>query len=160
MKKIKRIKVSSKKKKYEKPRFWVITGMVTFFLLLFTVVFMISVFKHITVEQKSTLGRRVVRVQVLNGCGKKGIGEKIGDYIRSLDINNWAFDVVEVKNAPVFGFSHTLVVARRKDDVSAKAIAESLNLGESNVLLERLPHNPLEIDVTVVIGDDLKEKIT
>ena len=134
----------------------VITAIVSGVLGVLTIIFLISFFRQVTIESEPRLTENVVRVQVLNGCGTKGLAEKVGEFLRSNRENGIAFDVVEVKNAPIFGFERTLVVSRIRWDEPAKLIAKKLKT-EGEILTERLIRNPLEIDVTVVVGSDYKE---
>ena len=99
-------------KKSKRPRPVVITAIITGVLGIFTVAYIFSFFRQVTVESDSKLPESVVRVQVLNGCGVKGLAEKVGDYLRGIEEEEIAFDVVEVKNAPTFGFNRTLAVSR------------------------------------------------
>ncbi|MCP4632250.1 MAG: LytR C-terminal domain-containing protein [candidate division Zixibacteria bacterium] len=149
-----RTKRSSKKK--EKPRILVITGIATSVLVLFAIIFLISTFRQVTVESSPMLSDSIVRVQVLNGCGLKGLADRVSELIRKNSSEAVVFDVVEVKNAPVFGFERTLVVSRTQQTEAAEIIAKNINVN-NEILIERLIRNPLEIDVTVVVGSDYEE---
>ena len=125
-------------------------------LAVFAVIYLISTFRQVTVTPGSFLDKDVIRVQVLNGCGVSDLATKVGDRVREISSEDVTFDVVEIKNAPVFGFEKTLVVSRRTQPEAAELIAQELKLDEQ-ILTERLTRNPLEIDVTVVVGSDYKE---
>ena len=89
--------------------------------------------------------RRVVRVQVLNGSGEGGIGSRVASFLRQ-----GGFHVVEVRNADRSDYHATLVVARRADPVSARAVAHYL--GGPPVIRQSWDSDIA--DVTVVLGSD------
>jgi hypothetical protein len=92
-----------------------------------------------------TPDRRVVRVQVLNGSGEGGIGSRVASFLRQ-----GGFHVVEVRNADRSDYHATLVVARRADPVSARAVARYL--GGPPVIRQAWDSDVA--DVTVVLGSD------
>src|SRR5262245_65411441 len=65
--------------------------------------------------------RRVVRVQVLNGSGEGGIGSRVASFLRQ-----GGYHVVEVRNADRSDYHGAMVVARRADLLSARAVARYL----------------------------------
>lgn len=89
--------------------------------------------------------RRVIRVQVLNGSDEGGIGSRVASYLRQ-----GGFHVVEVRNADRSDYHATLVVARRADPISARAVARYL--GGPPVIRQAWDSDVA--DVTVVIGSD------
>jgi hypothetical protein len=92
-----------------------------------------------------TPARRVIRVQVLNGSGEGGIGSRAASFLRQ-----GGFHVVEVRNADRSDYLATLVVARRADPVSARAVARYL--GGPPVIRQAWDSDVA--DVTVVLGSD------
>jgi LytR cell envelope-related transcriptional attenuator len=92
-----------------------------------------------------TPARRVIRVQVWNGSGEGGIGSKVASFLRQ-----GGFQVVEVRNADRLDYFATMVVARRADPASARAVARFL--GGPPVI--RQAWNSDVADVTVVLGSD------
>ena len=92
-----------------------------------------------------TPARRVIRVQVLNGSGEGGIGSRVASYLRQ-----GGFHVVEVRNADRPDYLATMVVARRADPVSARAVARYL--GGPEVIRQAWDSDIA--DVTVVLGSD------
>jgi len=99
-------------------------------------------------QELATVGtpaRRVIRVQVLNGSGENGIGARVASFLRQ-----GGFQVVEVRNADRADYVATLVVARREDPLSARAVARYL--GGPPVI--RQAWGSEIADVTVVLGSD------
>jgi hypothetical protein len=103
---------------------------------------------HDPTAELTTVGtpeRRVIRVQVLNGSGEGGIGSRVASYLRQ-----GGFHVVEVRNADRQDYHASMVVARRADAVSARAVARYL--GGPPVI--RQVWDSDVADVTVVLGSD------
>jgi hypothetical protein len=92
-----------------------------------------------------TPARRVIRIQVLNGSGEGGIGSRVASFLRQ-----GGFQVVEVRNADRQDYFATMVVARRVDPTSARAVARYL--GGPPVIKQSW--NSDVADVTVVLGSD------
>ena len=101
-----------------------------------------------TTRELATVGtpaRRVIRVQVLNGSGEGGVGSRVASFLRQ-----GGFQVVEVRNADRSDYFATMVVARRPDVASARAVASYL--GGPPVIKQAW--NSDVADVTVVLGSD------
>jgi hypothetical protein len=88
---------------------------------------------------------RVIRVQVLNGSREGGMGSRVASFLRQ-----GGFQVVEVRNADRLDYFATLVVARRADPASARAVAKYL--GGPPVIRQAWTSDAA--DVTVVLGSD------
>ena len=97
------------------------------------------------VTTTGTPARRVIRVQVLNGSGEGGIGSRVASFLRQ-----GGFQVVEVRNADRPDYFATMVVARRADPSSARAVARYL--GGPPVIRQAWSSDVA--DVTVVLGSD------
>jgi len=87
-----------------------------------------------------------VVIEVLNGCGRGGIGEKACEFLMS-----HGMDVMFVGNADDFQYERTLVVDRAGDRSKAQGIVELLGTG--SVITQVNPSSFVEI--TLVIGRDL-----
>ncbi|HVP58099.1 MAG TPA: LytR C-terminal domain-containing protein [bacterium] len=87
-----------------------------------------------------------VVIEVLNGCGRGGVGEKICQYLASK-----GFDVMFVGNADDFQYERTLVVDRQGDHTKALAIAELLGVG--TVITQVNPSSFVE--TTLILGKDV-----
>lgn len=89
-----------------------------------------------------------VRIQVLNGCGVKGLARLITPGLRE-----YGFDVRETRNAGNFDFEHSAIIDRTGDIVRARAIADSLGIDPSQVTSEPA-ENLVDIDLTLIVGSD------
>ncbi len=103
--------------------------------------------KMVKVEKKSPEPLKIIQVDVLNGCGVKGVGAKFTDFLRRNNI-----DVVEFKNYKTFQVPHTLVLDRMGDMSKARRVAEAIGVSEQNIIQEINPD--YFVDVSVVIGMD------
>lgn len=99
-----------------------------------------------------------ILVEVLNGCGAKGIAKEVTDYLRAYPGNR--FDVVKFENYVVNGKvrwdePRTMVIdridSRRRN---AGKVAEALGVPESGILF--LANEDRAVDVTVILGKDYK----
>lgn len=88
-----------------------------------------------------------VEVEVLNGCGIPGVAEQFTDYLRDR-----GYDVVRFTNAQRYDYPRTLVVNRGTDITQARLVAQTLGV-ESNAV-ENMPDPSLQLDVTIVLGQD------
>jgi hypothetical protein len=97
-------------------------------------------------HQRGTLCELPVAVEVLNGCGRAGIADKVASHLRDL-----GFDVMGVGNAEDFEYAETLVVDRTGGRDKARAVAEAL--GQAPVIYQT--SITFFVDVTVVLGSDV-----
>lgn len=92
-----------------------------------------------------------IQVEVLNGCGERGIGQLAMRFLRER-----GFDVVNIDNADHFEYRETVVLDRRGTDGPSEAARAVGNaLGTQYVLLQR--NDDRLVDVSVVIGKDYGE---
>lgn len=89
----------------------------------------------------------VVQVDVLNGCGEKGVGARFTSFLRAR-----GYDVVEMKNYKTTNITHTLVVDRMGNLKPALDIAAHLGVADTNILQQLNPD--YFVDVSVIIGED------
>lgn len=95
--------------------------------------------------------RQIIQIEVLNGCGKKGVAGKFMDYLRVHGI-----DVVNIKNYNnKTGIQETIVIDRLGDLKNAKYVAASLGVSEKNVIQQI--NQDYFVAVTVVIGNDYNQ---
>jgi len=91
-----------------------------------------------------------IEVEILNGCGVKGIAQQFTDFLRSHQI-----DVVRTENANHFDYETTFIIQRNQFVESSYRIAELLKIPKSDttrILIQ--PDLSLEADVTLIIGKD------
>lgn len=88
-----------------------------------------------------------VQVDVLNGCGVSGVGQKATAFLRSR-----GYDVVEMRNYKTFDVAQTHVIDRSGNIAITQKIAADLGLPEKNVLQQISPE--YFVTASVVIGKD------
>lgn len=86
-------------------------------------------------------------IEILNGAGIPGLAGKFSDYLRGE-----GFDVLRFTNAQRYDYPRTLVINRGSDVSQAQMVAQALGMDPGDV--ENIPDQDVQIDVTVVLGDD------
>lgn len=92
----------------------------------------------------SATGKRVT-VQVLNGCGERGLALDVTRFLRANGC-----DVVEMGNASHFHHNVTRIIAKNGNIEDARIVRDALGIGE----ISSDPDSTLLLDVTVLIGSD------
>ena len=95
-------------------------------ILLLAIILVVFLFSTIrrwtqTPEKPLPMERKIVRVEVLNGCGTPGLAKKVTDFLRIK-----GFDVVNVGNAENFEFPETIVVDRVGEMSNAWKVARAM----------------------------------
>lgn len=96
--------------------------------------------------------QQLVQVEVLNGCGIKGVGEKFTDLIRSK-----GFDVVKTGNYISFDVDQTFIIDRVGKENIAYKVADSLGIDKKNIIVQK--NKQYFLDLTIVIGKDFNKYI-
>lgn len=91
----------------------------------------------------------IIQVEVLNGCGVSGLGDRFTDYLRTNK-----FDVVNVSNYSSFDVEKTMVIDRTGNMANAKKVAGLLGISETNVIQQI--NDDYFLDVSLIIGRDFK----
>ena len=84
-------------------------------------------------------------IEVLNGCGRKGIGERASEVLI-----DHGFDVMFLGNAEDFEYEETLVIDRAGDRSKAVGLTEALGVGR--VISQQSASSYVE--ATVIVGKD------
>lgn len=93
-----------------------------------------------------------IRIEILNGCGEKGIAAKITDYLRSEHI-----DVIRAENADNFDYESTILIHRSYDLTHLKLVAKALDfdINDANRVMSQSSSNA-DVDLTLIIGKDYR----
>ncbi len=94
-----------------------------------------------------------VNVQVLNGCGVRGIAARVRGILRERE-----FDVLSYGNARKVDYPSSFILVRSAGsfgEQAAKVLARSVGINESRISIQRDP-NLVDIHVTLVLGLDYK----
>ena len=93
-----------------------------------------------------------IKVEILNGCGIKGIAEKTSEYLRS----EYRIDVVKSDNADKFDYSKTVIIGRNEDLDKILSILKAFDISINNSdHIRHVPDETLGVDVTIILGKDI-----
>jgi 3,4-dihydroxy-2-butanone 4-phosphate synthase len=93
--------------------------------------------------------KSVVQIDVLNGCGVSGTGQKMTSFLRAA-----GYDVVDMGNYKTFDVKQSLVIDRSGNAEIAKRIASDLGIDPAHVIQEISPE--YFVTASVVLGKDFK----
>ncbi|MEE9443109.1 MAG: LytR C-terminal domain-containing protein [candidate division Zixibacteria bacterium] len=97
-----------------------------------------------------------INLQVLNGCGEKGIANKLANRIEVSVEKPLAVRVIDTDNFDNFGVEKTFVISRKSDLEAANLLAEQLNIGPA-VTYREIEDNYLDIGATLILGADYRD---
>jgi len=92
----------------------------------------------------------IIRIQVLNGCGIKGLSQIFAEHLRAQGF------YVDIGNAQSRDYPETILLDRKGKKEEAKAIAGILGLDTTSVLLER-SSSFVYPDFVLIIGRDYRK---
>ena len=93
-----------------------------------------------------------IKVEILNGCGIKGIAEKTSEYLRS----KYRIDVVKSDNADKFDYSKTVIIGRNEDLDKILSVIKAFDISINNSdHIRHTPDETLGVDVTIILGKDI-----
>ena len=128
------------------------------FLSIFILVVGIEVFGYFRNPQngneisKTNSGDEVIQIDVLNGCGVSGVGQKITDHLRK---NN--YDVVASSNYKNYLVNESFIIDRIGDEESSKRLANAMNIDESKIIREINPS--YFVSFSIVVGKNFKQNL-
>ncbi len=93
--------------------------------------------------------KSVVQIDVLNGCGVSGTGQKMTSFLRAA-----GYDVVDMGNYKTFDVKQSLVIDRSGNAEIAKKIASDLGIDPAHVVQQISPE--YFVTASVVLGKDFK----
>jgi len=100
---------------------------------------------------KPEKSQKILKVEVLNGCGVKGKANELTEYLRQRNI-----DVVDFGNFESYDISETLVIDRRDHElVNAKIIGKIIGVEENRMFPQISPQR--QLDVTIIIGKNYSQ---
>ena len=99
-------------------------------------------------ERAERLNEAVIVVEVRNGCGVSGLGDRVASFLRDR-----GFDVIIVGNAEDFKFAETMVVDRSGEWTKAREVARALG---GIPVVQQISSGTLA-DATVIVGRDFED---
>ena len=93
-----------------------------------------------------------IKVEVLNGCGLKGIAAQTAEFLRENHV-----DVVRSDNADHYDYPNTVIISRNENVESLKAVSKSfgVTMDDKTHIITDDPDESLGVDVTVILGKDI-----
>ena len=116
--------------------------------------FAVQISKGYSQENKPT--EYYLNLQVLNGCGEKGLANRLANRIEVAVEKPLAVRVIDTDNFDNFGVEKTFVISRKDDLSAANLLAEQLGLDKA-VTYRKIDDNYLDIGATLVLGFDWAE---
>ena len=101
------------------------------------------------VQEVPASSKSIVQIDVLNGCGVSGTGQKMTSFLRAA-----GYDVVDMGNYKTFDVKRSLVIDRSGNAEIAKKIASDLGIDPANVIQQISPE--YFVTASVVLGKDFK----
>ena len=104
----------------------------------------------VDVYQKNPI--KNIKVEVLNGCGLKGIAARTAQFLRENHI-----DVVRSDNADHHDYPNTVIISRNENVESLRAVSKSFGVtmdDKTHIVIDD-PDESLGVDVTVILGKDI-----
>jgi len=98
-----------------------------------------------------------VRLQVLNGCGIKGLAARVSDKLSDYVDSDFRVAVVDTDNFDLHTVEKSFVIARFDDNDGALLLAEKLGLDPDKVPVQKLANNYRQISATLVLGQDWEQ---
>ena len=93
-----------------------------------------------------------IKIEVLNGCGIKGVAAKTSEYLRL----NHRIDIIKSDNADRYDYPNTLIIGRNENLEKIKLVSKSFGISVDNKnIVKHEPNESLGIDVTVILGKDI-----
>ena len=98
-------------------------------------------------ERAESLNEAVIVVEIRNGCGIRGLGDRVARYLKDEGV-----DVIFVGNAEDFEFAETMVVDRSGEWTKAREVARTLG----DIPVVQQVASGTFFDATVVLGSDFE----
>ncbi len=124
---------------------------------LLTILFVLSSIKRLTQTQaEGSLRTTPLRVQILNASGQK-LNPEIIKLIEEKDLSPYYLVVVEQKDFSDSLVKESLLLDRMGEKMISRQVAEKLGLKRENILIEKLESNYLNINYTLILGQDYQK---
>ena len=93
-----------------------------------------------------------IKVEVLNGCGIRGIAAKAAEYL----LLEHQIDVIRADNADNHNYQNTLLILRNESLDAIELIRKSFGIAKGNkTAIQTKPDESLGVDLTIIIGKDI-----
>ena len=110
-----------------------------------------------TVSQTTELAENVIRLQVVDACGRKKMLMDVTRYLSSLNDRQIEIMVVDTVCLEERKVAATVIISRDGDESVAALLAERLGLEPSVVIVKPLENNYRQVSMTLVLGSDFDQ---
>ncbi len=119
-------------------------------------VFVLSVASRLSYShaEKNEHPPRVLRTQVLNGCGVPELAADFGELLMRTRVEEFRFDVVDRDNFSHFEVENSFLTVYTLSPDDALRLAAALGLSGDNVFMAEKTDNPWGLDISVVLGQN------
>ena len=142
-----------KRAKTKKPLRFLEIGILFLFVVVVAYVasFTVQITRGYSREKDPT--EHYINLQVLNGCGEKGLANRLANRVEMAVEKPLAVRVIDTDNFDNFGVEQTFIISRTSDLTAANLLAEQLDLQQA-VTFREIEDNYLDIGATLVLGKD------
>ncbi|MCP4567612.1 MAG: LytR C-terminal domain-containing protein [FCB group bacterium] len=143
-----------KRARKKKPLRFLELGILFLFVIVVAYVasFTVQITKGYSSDKETT--EYYLNLQVLNGCGEKGLANQLANKIEMAVAKPLAVRVIDTDNFDNFGVEKTFIIAR-KEGPAAELLTQQLGLGQA-VTFREIEDNYLDIGATLVLGTDYR----
>lgn len=99
----------------------------------------------------------IVRTQVLNACGRPGLGRAVADVVGEMAVGRMRFDVVDIGNFERTDVRRSFVINHHLSDEQIRSIVNALKIGALDITEAEPAYNDLGFDLTIVLGSNTTE---
>jgi hypothetical protein len=130
-------------------------------LAVLLVIFVFSLYQKLSQsEAKEQEDLVLARIQILNGCHKEGVAQKVAERLRGMKVDNIIYQITNIEKLQDSAPEESLILDRLGEQKSGKPsevaflTAEALGIRKGNVIYKNLKDNYQGIWLTIVIGKD------
>ncbi|UCH66388.1 MAG: LytR C-terminal domain-containing protein [Ignavibacterium sp.] len=116
----------------------------------YSVLYKLNVFESERVNETTKEHKRIIQVEVLNGCGVVDIADAFTDSLRKRN-----FDVVNTANYRSFEIDKSIIIDRAGRLGNAKYLADVIGLDRSRVIQQK--NKNYFLDITLIVGKDYRK---
>jgi hypothetical protein len=110
-----------------------------------------------TVSQSTELAENVIRLQVVDACGREKMLMDVTRYLSNLSDGQVEVMVVDTVCMEERKVAATVIISRDGDESIAVLLAKRLGLDPSVVIVKPLENNYRQVSVTLVLGTDFDQ---
>jgi len=98
---------------------------------------------------KTHNSNEIIQIEVLNGCGDKGIADLYATFLREND-----YDVIDYKNAENFNYNSSKIIVHN-NNLYVEDVANLFQIDSKNIYYHFDDNNIIH-DITIIVGKDYK----